>query len=282
METLQKVIKEAVLSSLASEDGKVDSVKMENARDVGFAFEEVQEVVKIAKKHGGAKEIEDFMDSVQIVPKKATQYSFHHIEIIPKERSIETEDERKEDSTHSKDGKKEDEEQISAPHAMANAIESAINSEAGKVDSEALQLAVKSGWTSDEVNHMVRLALNSIHDHAGDKLQVLRDLERLRMLKQQKRPKAESLTTHSWTNNYKPKGGWTMSYKEHRALSKAVLTAIRSPNHAVDPVALEEAIDQGLSRDVVMEAIDSALTNIDSAVKRKRLRLLKEGGEGKK
>lgn len=271
MKTIENVIKDVVLSSIRSGDGKIDAVKMEKARDVGFAFEEVQKLVQLAEKHGDANDIEAFLENVQIVPRDASENSFNHI-VLP---NIETGNREAKESLD----EKEDEGKISAPRAIADAIESAVNSGSGEVDPEALQLAVDTGWTSDEVHNMARLALKSIHDHDGDKSRVLSDLRRLRTMKGQKRPQKEDSNSNTWTSGYKPKGSWTMSYKEHRALSKAVLTAIRSPSHDVDPVAMEEAIKEGVSREMVMEAIDSALNNIDAALEKKRLRLLKETEE---
>jgi len=175
MQIIQRVIKEAIISSVNSEDGKVDAAKMQKAKMVGFTSDEVKQLVDLAKKNGDNKDIEKYLNSVQIIQKEATQYALRHIEIIPKEDAkdiIKTTERQQEDE-------KEDEVSVSPRVMIANALLSSLNIE---VDPEAMERAVDAGFSTAEVRRLTRLARKKI-DSDGNEKQVEDDLKEFRELK---------------------------------------------------------------------------------------------------
>eukprot|EP00547_Thalassionema_nitzschioides_P004067 CAMPEP_0194209408 /NCGR_PEP_ID=MMETSP0156-20130528/7544_1 /TAXON_ID=33649 /ORGANISM="Thalassionema nitzschioides, Strain L26-B" /LENGTH=245 /DNA_ID=CAMNT_0038936575 /DNA_START=52 /DNA_END=789 /DNA_ORIENTATION=+ len=216
-EHIDRVIKDVIVSSIHA-DGEINAAQMDSAKAVGFKEQEVEYVVAIAQDKGDFHEIANFLDSVYILPVEATQWAMHHVEIIPKDTSKiqknpAVRDPRKYEvdgpfATKLKAHEDVDDERLSAikpriatPDALANAIESAVNSEDGSISRQALQVAMASGWSEDEVLHVARMALESVEDNGGDKTEVLSEIQKLRGPQKEEKPKKqfEPLPTHTWT-----------------------------------------------------------------------------------
>jgi len=228
MEVIQKVIKDAILSSIASEDNKVDPVKLERARRVGFALEEVDKLVNIAKEHGtDEKEVVKYLENIYILPVDATQYALHHVEIISKEEY------ESRSAVESKKGTVDEE--TSVPRAIADALLSSLNLE---VDPEAMDRAGEVGFSRQQVRHLAHLARKKIESD-GNPNQVEEDLKKFREMK------FSGSTTETFVGNEIERLA-EMSPEQHQALSEALVTATRSSTNEIDPNAMEKALEVGV------------------------------------
>mmetsp|Transcript_21891 Transcript_21891/g.33120 ORF Transcript_21891/g.33120 Transcript_21891/m.33120 type:complete len:248 (+) Transcript_21891:72-815(+) len=220
-EHVDQVIKDVIMSSVHAA-GEIGATQMENAKAVGFKEQEVEYLVALAQDKGEINQITDFLDSVYILPVEATQWALHHVEVIPKDTSkIKKNPVVRDPTKYEVDGpfgtklgsalKNVEEERLSAfdtekerlssPEALANALESAVTSDNGSVSRQALQVAMASGWSQEEILHIVGMALESVEDNGGDKTEVLSEIQKLRGPKKEEKPKKkfEPLPFNTWT-----------------------------------------------------------------------------------
>jgi len=154
-----------------------------------------------------------------------------------------------------------------ARQALSNAILSSVRSDTGKVDEKALEEAVEFGFGRQQVRHMSRLAVNQVRVDGGSMERIEKDMERFTSpdyvfpsTDEEEEEKDDDGNTIVYDYTYVPKGAWHMSTETHVLISKAVLTAIRSPTHEVDPKAMEDVLEAGLSREDILKYVNVAIT----------------------
>mmetsp|Transcript_3235 Transcript_3235/g.4816 ORF Transcript_3235/g.4816 Transcript_3235/m.4816 type:complete len:199 (-) Transcript_3235:185-781(-) len=147
--------------------------------------------------------------------------------------------------------------------AVADAIMSAIHSEDGEIEPSLMDAALESGLQRQEIRHVARLARKEVQEDPSKLDKIQSDLEKLTLS-----------TAHSDTvpppkvvefdssTVYKPKAAWALPHSAHVASAKAVLSALRSPTYEVDPELMEKAIEEGWTRDHILQSVEAAKPRI--------------------
>jgi len=148
-----------------------------------------------------------------------------------------------------------------APQAVADAIWSCLQSPTGEIEAELMQEAIDGGFARQIVRHLCNLAQKKVEED-GNTLQIEKELEKVEKMPVAQQEEGKKLDHRS----YQPKGLWNMSDEQHQALSRAVMTAIRSPTKQVHPKALSEAVATGMKAETVIASVGIA---VDSAVPQK-------------
>mmetsp|Transcript_8492 Transcript_8492/g.12287 ORF Transcript_8492/g.12287 Transcript_8492/m.12287 type:complete len:215 (-) Transcript_8492:26-670(-) len=144
----------------------------------------------------------------------------------------------------------EEEDFDQGPRAISNVILSAVKTD--KIDEASMATALESGMSRAQIDNLVRLAVDRARTD-GNILRIEEDMAKIRELKIPPKPKQPR-------NEYIIGKGWTLSSHQHKLISIAVLTAIRSPTKTVDEDAVEAAIASGVDRDLIMRSVAAATT----------------------
>mmetsp|Transcript_4870 Transcript_4870/g.5644 ORF Transcript_4870/g.5644 Transcript_4870/m.5644 type:complete len:202 (+) Transcript_4870:83-688(+) len=153
-----------------------------------------------------------------------------------------------------------------SPRAVADAIWSCVQSPTGEIEEKLMQIALDSGFARQTVRHLCRLARQKVEeDGSTEKLE--EDLAKVKDLPvtPKEEPEKEEKKVHE---GYKSKALWNMSFEQHQALSKAVLSAIRSPTKEIDPKAMSEAIATGVTKETVIASLNVSLGTSSSLPKK--------------
>lgn len=142
------------------------------------------------------------------------------------------------------------------PKAIADVVLSAIK--LGRMDERALHTALQSGFTQEQVNHIVKLAKEKVNQDGNTTL-IEADLKHLADIKVP--PRTQQIPR----NDYVVGKPWTLSYHQQRLISKAVLTAIRSPTKQVDEAAVQVAMEAGVDRELILKSVVSATQHRSSS-----------------
>mmetsp|Transcript_16096 Transcript_16096/g.23689 ORF Transcript_16096/g.23689 Transcript_16096/m.23689 type:complete len:203 (+) Transcript_16096:69-677(+) len=134
---------------------------------------------------------------------------------------------------------------VKTREALSDAILSSVHSPAGEIDPKLLEIVTNAGLPRQMVRHLAHAARRKMSLGASIS-EIEEDMKSLR------KPREE---TKADNNGYKPVHAWAMPDRQHRALSKAILSAIRSPTGTVDPEAMKEAMSEGLSRERILESV---------------------------
>lgn len=139
-----------------------------------------------------------------------------------------------------------------ARSSLADALLSAIRSPQKEVDENLLRVAEMAGLGRESVRHMARTLTKKMESEGASAEVLENQIQRLRESPIQEKP------TTSSGKSYKPKGAWTYSYQATRALSKAVLSSMRSEDGSVDPKLMDEALKEGVSAEDIERSVASA------------------------
>eukprot|EP00546_Thalassionema_frauenfeldii_P011724 CAMPEP_0178928712 /NCGR_PEP_ID=MMETSP0786-20121207/20087_1 /TAXON_ID=186022 /ORGANISM="Thalassionema frauenfeldii, Strain CCMP 1798" /LENGTH=258 /DNA_ID=CAMNT_0020604669 /DNA_START=30 /DNA_END=806 /DNA_ORIENTATION=- len=138
-----------------------------------------------------------------------------------------------------------------ARSSLADALLSAIRSPQKEVDENLLRVAEMAGLGRESVRHMARTLTKKMESEGASPEVLENQIQRLRESPVQEKPTSSG-------KSYKPKGAWTYSYQATRALSKAVLSSMRSEDGSVDPKLMDEALTEGVSAEDIERSVASA------------------------
>mmetsp|Transcript_2527 Transcript_2527/g.3856 ORF Transcript_2527/g.3856 Transcript_2527/m.3856 type:complete len:343 (+) Transcript_2527:70-1098(+) len=133
--------------------------------------------------------------------------------------------------------------------SLADALLSAIRSPTREVEESLLKAAEITGLGREQVRHMARTLTKKMETEGTKPEELEKEIKRLREVPKEKPVNVGDV--------YKPKGSWTYSFKQTRALSKAVLTAVRSSDGSVDPDALENAVAEGVDPSDILQSVEA-------------------------
>lgn len=150
--------------------------------------------------------------------------------------------------------------------ALSDAILSSVHSSTGEIDPKLLEIATNAGVPRQMIRHLAHSARRQMSSEGASIEDIEEDMRNLRQPRQE---------THSNNDGYtQPAYAWAMPDNQHRALSKAILSAIRSPTGTIDPESMKAALSEGLSEDQILESTRVARENFLEA-----RRLHREGKE---
>jgi len=155
-----------------------------------------------------------------------------------------------------------------APQLISDAILSSVHSTNGEIDSEVMEKATNAGLPEDAVRKYASDAYKKVSEGNVTVAKIEEDMKTLVATAQNATKVEEEKKTNNVTERtnktetrktYSPRK--PLSYEAQRKLSIAVMNGFRSPTEEINPKALQDALDEGVALETIMNSLETMNEN---------------------